>query len=124
MALRSQGGLHGEVLSPLRGEIRIQSDHLLARDSRTNCEWQSFANDQGKFDDTFPDVMGRLALLGVDPNTLVDCSEVIPIAPPLPASARPHFPAGKTHADVEQAVSAHVLPSALIRLNLHYNTVR
>ena len=98
------GGVQGEVTSPLRGEMRLQSDHLLARDSRTACEWQSFTNDQEKFAETFPDVMSRLALLGVDQSQLIDCSEVIPIAPPLPASARPHFPAGKTSADVEQAV--------------------
>ena len=99
-------GIHGEVNSPLPGEMRLQSDHLLARDSRTACEWQSFTNDQEKFEETFPDVFNRLAVLGVDTNTLIDCSELIPQPPPLPASARPHFPAGKTHADIEQAVSA------------------
>lgn len=31
-------------MSPLRGEIRLQSDFLLARDSRTACEWQSFVS--------------------------------------------------------------------------------
>ena len=101
-----QGGVHGEVTSPLRGEMRLQSDHLLARDSRTACEWQSFTNDQEKFEETFPDVFNRLAVLGVDTNTLIDCSELIPQPPPLPANVRPHFPAGKTHADIEQAVSA------------------
>ncbi|TFK87404.1 class II peroxidase [Polyporus arcularius HHB13444] len=106
-----QGGVHGEVTSPLRGEMRLQSDHLLARDSRTACEWQSFTNDQEKFAETFPDVMGRLALLGVDESTLIDCSEVIPIAPPLPASSRPHFPAGKTHADIEQACAETPFPT-------------
>ena len=78
----------------------------LARDSRTACEWQSFTNDQEKFQETFPDVFGRLGLLGVDQSTLIDCSEVIPQPPPLPASVRPHFPAGKTRADVEQAMTA------------------
>ncbi|RDX40534.1 peroxidase MNP1 [Lentinus brumalis] len=105
------GGEQGEVTSPLRGEMRLQSDHLLARDSRTSCEWQSFTNDQEKFAETFPDVMGRLALLGVDQSQLIDCSEVIPIAPPLPASSRPHFPAGKTAADVEQACAETPFPS-------------
>ena len=40
------GGNQGEVESPLPGEIRLQSDHTIARDSRTACEWQSFV---GKF---------------------------------------------------------------------------
>ena len=102
-------GIQGEVTSPLRGEMRLQSDHLLARDSRTACEWQSFTNDQEKFEETFPDVFNRLAVLGVDTSTLIDCSEVIPQPPPLPASSRPHFPAGKTHADIEQAVRLHMV---------------
>ncbi|RPD57420.1 Mn peroxidase MNP5 [Lentinus tigrinus ALCF2SS1-7] len=106
-----QSGVHGEVTSPLRGEMRLQSDHLLARDSRTACEWQSFTNDQEKFEETFPDVFNRLAVLGVDTNTLIDCSEVIPQPPPLPASVRPHFPAGKTHADIEQACAETPFPS-------------
>ena len=38
------GGNQGEVESPLRGEMRLQSDSELARDSRTACEWQSFVS--------------------------------------------------------------------------------
>ena len=41
----SSGGNQGEVESPLRGEIRLQSDSELARDSRTACEWQSFVSE-------------------------------------------------------------------------------
>ncbi|KAI0753424.1 peroxidase MNP1 [Daedaleopsis nitida] len=101
----------GEVLSPIRGEMRLQSDHLIARDSRTACEWQSFTNDQEKFVETFPDVMGRLALLGVDQSTLIDCSEVIPMPPPLPADSIPHFPPGQTIDDVEAACAETPFPS-------------
>ena len=108
----------GEVSSPLpvgtgsdTGEMRLQSDQLIARDSRTACEWQSFTNDQEKFQETFPDVFGRLGLLGVDQSNLIDCSEVIPVPPPLPRGSRPHFPAGKTHADVEQACAETPFPS-------------
>ena len=38
----------GEVESPLpkQGEMRLQSDFLLARDPRTACEWQSMVNNQ------------------------------------------------------------------------------
>ena len=32
----------GEAESPLAGELRLQSDNDLARDSRTACAWQSF----------------------------------------------------------------------------------
>ena len=39
------GPNEGEVESPLRGEIRLQSDAELARDSRTACEWQSFVSE-------------------------------------------------------------------------------
>ena len=39
------GGNQGEVESPLKGEIRLQSDSELARDSRTACEWQSFVSE-------------------------------------------------------------------------------
>ena len=41
----STGGNQGEVESPLKGEMRLQSDFLLARDSRTACEWQSFVSE-------------------------------------------------------------------------------
>ncbi|KAH9858678.1 manganese peroxidase-like protein [Lenzites betulinus] len=37
-------GNQGEVESPLGGELRLQSDSELARDSRTACEWQSFVS--------------------------------------------------------------------------------
>ena len=52
----------------------------------------------------FTAAMAKMAVLGQDVSTLTDCSDVIPQPPPLPAGAVPHFPAGKTHADVEQAV--------------------
>ena len=39
------GGNQGEVESPLAGELRLQSDAELARDSRTACEWQSFVSE-------------------------------------------------------------------------------
>ena len=43
------GGNQGEVESPLHGEIRLQSDSELARDSRTACEWQSFVSESRSF---------------------------------------------------------------------------
>ncbi|KAI0800313.1 peroxidase MNP1 [Fomes fomentarius] len=106
-----KANVQGESLSPIRGEMRLQSDFLIARDSRTACEWQSFVDDQEKFEETFPDVFGRLGLLGVDQSTLIDCSEVIPQPPPLPASIRPHFPAGHSIRDVEAACAETPFPT-------------
>ena len=75
----------GEVESPLpltvgdeAGEIRLQSDFALARDPRTACTWQGFINQQQKMADAFGRAMAKLAVVGVDKSTLVDCSEAIP----------------------------------------------
>ena len=54
----------------------------------------------------FEQAMMKLAVVGHNPNTLIDCSEVIPVPPPIPAAnARSVFPAGFSNADIEQAVS-------------------
>ena len=34
----------GEAESPYPGEFRLLSDQVIARDSRTACEWQSFVS--------------------------------------------------------------------------------
>ena len=52
----------------------------------------------------FEAVMSRLAVVGHNPNTLIDCSEVIP----TPVTAKVNaasFPAGKSRKDVQAAVS-------------------
>ncbi|KAJ3480139.1 hypothetical protein NLI96_g8564 [Meripilus lineatus] len=103
------GGNQGEVESPLHGEIRLQSDHLLARDSRTNCEWQSFVNNQNKLQNRFQAVMLKLSLLGHNQDDMVDCSEVIPVPPPFTGKAT--FPAGLSHSDVEQACATAAFPT-------------
>lgn len=72
------GGNAGEVQSPLAGELRLQSDNDLARDSRTACEWQSFVLDQDKMRSAFAAAMVKMSVLGHDTADLVDCSEVIP----------------------------------------------
>ena len=51
----------------------------------------------------FEKAMAKLAVLGHNPLSLVDCSEVIPA--PKPFTGQATFPAGKSMADVEQAVS-------------------
>ena len=72
------GGNQGEVESALAGEIRLQSDHTLARDSRTSCLWQRFVLDQDAMRDEFAAAMLKLSIVGHNIEDLVDCSEVIP----------------------------------------------
>ena len=103
------GPNEGEVMSPLRGEIRLQSDHLFARDSRTNCFWQANVNQQAHMTSTFTAAMAKLNVLGQDVSTLIDCSDVIPQPPPFTAQAT--FPAGLSNADVEQACATAAFPT-------------
>lgn len=119
----STGGNQGEVESAIAGEMRLQSDHNLARDSRTACEWQSFVSkytmsvlysrecqvdhtapdNQAKLQSAFKAAMRKMAVLGHNIDNMVDCSDVIPVPKPWTKSAT--FPAGLTNADIEQAVS-------------------
>ncbi|KAI0788308.1 manganese peroxidase 2 [Fomes fomentarius] len=103
------GSNQGESLSPLRGEIRLQSDHDLARDSRTACEWQSFVDNQNKIQTKFKQAFRKMTLLGQDERDLIDCSDVIPTPPP--PSGRAHFPAGQSIRDVEQACTETPFPT-------------
>ncbi|KAJ3479165.1 hypothetical protein NLI96_g9256 [Meripilus lineatus] len=102
-------GNQGEVESPLHGEMRLQSDFELARDSRTACEWQSFVNNQRKLTNRFQAVMLKLSLLGHNQDDLTDCSDVIPVPPTFTGQAT--FPAGFTIDDVEQACAATPFPT-------------
>ncbi|KAK7678712.1 hypothetical protein QCA50_018294 [Cerrena zonata] len=104
-----RGGQQGEVMSPLIGEIRLQSDHNFARDSATACEWQSFVDNQEKIHDRFIDAFSVLTVLGSDPNKLIDCSEVIPQIKPF--NGRATFPAGLSNRDVEQACAETPFPT-------------
>jgi hypothetical protein len=101
----------GEVMSPLAGEMRLQSDLLFARDSRTDCQWQSFANNHALMVSSFEAAFARLAVLGQNQADLIDCSDVIPTPPPLPASASPHLPAGFSMGQIEQACATAAFPS-------------
>ncbi|KAH9931127.1 manganese peroxidase 1 [Epithele typhae] len=105
----SDGDNQGEVMSPLAGEIRLQSDHTLARDSRTNCAWQSFANNQAMMQSAFKAAFRKMTVIGHNERDLIDCSEVVQTPPAL--KANPHFPAGLTHADVEQACATAFFPT-------------
>ena len=96
----------GEALSPLaaEGELRLSSDGLFARDSRTACEWQAQISKlqchlseipllMGEKDNqqlmmtNFKNAMAHLAVIGQNTANLVDCSEVIPT--PVPPVAKP-----------------------------------
>lgn len=107
-AFPGTGGNEGETESPLPGEMRLQSDSSIARDARTACEWQSFVNNQSKLVSDFQFIFLALTQLGQNPDAMVDCSDVIPISKPAPNTTPgfSFFPAGKTMADVEQAVCA------------------
>ncbi|TCD62521.1 Manganese peroxidase 3 [Steccherinum ochraceum] len=100
----------GEVLSPLAGEFRLQSDFAIARDSRTACEWQSFITNHNSMVTKFEAVMAKMSVLGHDVRSLVDCSEVIP-APSKAKTTVAHLPAGKSLADVEAACAATPFPT-------------
>ncbi|KAI0051238.1 class II peroxidase [Auriscalpium vulgare] len=103
------GGNQGEVESPLRGEMRLQSDSELARDSRTACSWQANVNQQAHMAASFKAAMAKLAVLGQDLSTMVDCSEVIPV--PKPFTGQAMLPAGLTENDIEQACASTPFPA-------------
>ena len=75
--------LSGEAESPLAGELRIESDFLLARDSRTECTWQNFIDGQDGMRSAFAAAMFKLSLIGQDESSMIDCSEIIPSEPAL-----------------------------------------
>jgi manganese peroxidase len=104
------GSNQGELLSPLSGEFRLQSDFNIAHDSRTACEWQSFVTDHDSMVSKFEHAMAKLATVGHIPALLTDCSEVIPI-PSTPKSQVAIFPAGKTNQDVAGACAATPFPT-------------
>ncbi|KAF8649475.1 hypothetical protein AX16_005778 [Volvariella volvacea WC 439] len=90
------------------GVFRLQSDHALARDSRTICAWQAFINDHASMVSEFETVMTKLSLLGQDKSSLTDCSDVIPV--PRAHGHREHdhhlkpvaFQHGDSYEDVEE----------------------
>lgn len=104
----SDGPQPGEVDSPLRGEIRIQSDFELARDPRTACYWQSNVNEESHMSHSFTAAMEKLAVLGQKTRDLIDCSEVIPF--PKPFTGRAHLPAGTTLKDIQASCKQSPFP--------------
>ena len=100
----------GEAESPYPGEFRLLSDQVIARDSRTACEWQSFITDQQLMVRRFEAAMAKMTVLGNDVRSLTDCSEVIPVPKPA-ASKVAHLPAGKSLKDIEASCWKVPFPS-------------
>ncbi|KAJ7112489.1 manganese peroxidase 1 [Mycena epipterygia] len=105
----------GEVMSPIQGEFRLQSDAAIARDPRTACHWQAFVNDQNLLNFRFGAAMAKMALLGQNQRTLQDCSVVIPV-PTLPKPGNAKLPAGKTALDLELSA----VRSSIVRCNCYH----
>lgn len=104
-------------MSGLAGEMRLQSDFLIARDARTACEWQSFSGNMPKLQNRFQFVLETFAVVGQDQTNMIDCSEVIPVPVDLTdEQAAGFFPPGKTLDDVEGAVSSLSLFLVCLRL--------
>ncbi|KAF8888444.1 manganese peroxidase 1 [Gymnopilus junonius] len=101
------GSQSGEVLSPIAGEMRLQSDFAFSQDSRTACLWQEPINDQSFIQGKFVAAMTKLQVLGQ--TNLTDCSDVIPT--PAPFTADIHFPASFDQNDVQVACTTTAFPS-------------
>ncbi|KAF8886705.1 manganese peroxidase [Gymnopilus junonius] len=101
------GSQAGEVLSPLHGEMRLQSDFLIARDPRTACLWQEKINNQALMLSEFKAAMSKLQVLGQ--KNLVDCSDVVPVPKTLSGSIK--YPASFSQSDVDIACTDLPFPS-------------
>ena len=95
------GANPGEVLSPIPGEMRLQSDFVLSRDPRTACFWQAMVNNQQFMMSEFKAAMAKMQVLGQDTKKLVDCSDVIPV--PQTFTKAIEFPPTFSAADLELA---------------------
>ena len=69
----------------------------------------------------FEAVMAKMAVLGHNPNTLIDCSEVVPV--PKPAVNKPaSFPATKGPQDLELTCKTKKFPS--LTVDREYTSLR
>lgn len=66
--------------------------------------------DQSSMVSKFTAAMAKMAVLGQDTKTLVDCSEVIPV-PAKALSQVAHLPAGKSLSDIEGSCQATPFPT-------------
>jgi len=109
-AFPGNGSSFPEVLSPIKGEIRIQSDFELARDPRTACAWQGMIDNQGTAVLAFKATMRKLQLLGQNVASLTDCSEVIPTSAPL-LTSHIKYPPSFSEANVQISCTETPFPS-------------
>ncbi|KAF8184677.1 manganese peroxidase 1 [Pholiota molesta] len=93
------GSQAGEVLSPLAGEMRLQSDFAISQDARTACLWQAMINDQTRMQTQFKAAMAKLQALGT--RGLTDCSDVVPV--PATFTGPIKFPASFSQKNVQVA---------------------
>ncbi|KJA19724.1 class II peroxidase [Hypholoma sublateritium FD-334 SS-4] len=100
-AFPGNGSQAGEVLSPLAGEMRLQSDFAISQDPRTACLWQAMVNDQERMMSEFKAAMAKLQVLGQNTRRLVDCSDVVPV--PAPFAGPIKFPASFSSKDLQLA---------------------
>nr|BAU36968.1 manganese peroxidase [Pholiota nameko] len=106
-AFPGNGSQAGEVLSPLAGEMRLQSDFAISQDSRTACLWQAMINDQNRMVTQFKAAMAKLQTLGQ--KNLIDCSDVVPV--PAPFAGPIKFPASFSQKDVQIACHTTRFPT-------------
>nr|BAU36967.1 manganese peroxidase [Pholiota nameko] len=103
------GSQSGEVLSPLAGEMRLQSDFSISQDARTACFWQAMVNDQNRMVTEFKAAMAKLQVLGQDTRRLIDCSDVVPV--PQPFAGPIKFPASFSNKDLQLACRSERFPN-------------
>ncbi|KDR82559.1 hypothetical protein GALMADRAFT_134156 [Galerina marginata CBS 339.88] len=103
------GSQSGEVLSPLHGEMRLQSDFAISQDKRTACFWQAMINNQKFMMSEFKAAMAKLQVLGQNTKKLIDCSDVVPVPKPFTAAIK--FPATFSKKDVQIACPQSAFPS-------------
>lgn len=94
-----QATIPGEAQSFSNHTFRLRTDHQLARDPRTACAWQIFANDADAMKGAYRAAMIKVATLGQAVDSMHDCSHVIPI--PAAWSRSPILPEGKMMEDLE-----------------------
>lgn len=82
-------------------EMRLQSDSAIARLPETACFWQNMIDNQNYMMQAFADAMAKMAVIGHDKSTLIDCSEAVPDPQP-PVNKATTYPAQKSFADIEQ----------------------
>ena len=66
-------------------------------------------DNQNKLQAAFKAAFRKMTVLGHDESQLIDCSDVVQTPPPPASNA--HFPAGLSHADIEQACASTPFPT-------------